>query len=160
LQQMLEFNSEFKEPLPEHEVIRATRSAEKAWKAKSDAKANAEAISRGYPGAGYNLKNTTIIEWLDITPEEQQHLSTIIDGREKRRRKRERDKQRIMEIRREQGVKPREEYLEEQREKTEDRVWQLKKAVELHPNATNKQLAEMLQLSVRRIQQLKKMITN
>jgi hypothetical protein len=160
LQQVLEFNCEFKEPLSEREVIRATRSAEKAWKAKSDAKANEEAIKKGYPGAGYNLKNSTIIRWLDITPEEQRHLQTIIDGNEKRRRKRERDKKRMDEVRREQGAKTREEYLEEQKEKTEDRVWQLQKAMERHPNATNKQLAEMLQVSVRRIQQLKKLITN
>jgi hypothetical protein len=160
LQQVLEFNSEFKEPLSVHEAIRATRSAEKAWRAKSDAKANEEAIKKGYPGAGYNLKNSTIIRWFDITPEEQRHLQTIIDGNEKLRRKRERDKKRMDEVRREQGAKTREEYLEEQKEKTEDRVWQLQKAMERHPNATNKQLAEMLQVSVRRIQQLKKMITN
>ncbi|MEK5326187.1 hypothetical protein [Aeribacillus sp. FSL M8-0254] len=160
LQQVLEFNSEFKEPLSEREVIRATRSAEKAWRAKSDAKENEEAIKKGYPGAGYNLKNSTIIRWFDITPEEQRHLQTIIDGNEKRRRKRERDKKRMDEVRREKGAKTREEYLEEQKEKTEDRVWQMQKAMERHPNATNKQLAEMLQLSVRRIQQLKKMITN
>ena len=87
-------------------------------------------------------------------------MQTIIDGNEKRRRKRERDKKRMDEVRREKGAKTREEYLEEQKEKTEDRVWQMQKAMERHPNATNKQLAEMLQLSVRRIQQLKKMITN
>ncbi|MFK2827211.1 replication protein [Bacillus sp. B190/17] len=144
LEQMLEFNSEFKEPLPEREVIRATRSAEKAWIAKSDAKANEEAIAKGYPGAGYNLKNATIIKWLEITTEEQEHLRTIIDGNEKRRRKRVRDKKRVTEKRREQGVVAREEYLEQQKDKTEDKLWQLQQAIERHPKATKAELAKLL----------------
>ncbi|MFC0298468.1 hypothetical protein [Geobacillus jurassicus] len=160
LRQMIELNAGFKEPLSEKEVIRATKSAEKAWKARNDAKANEEARKKGYPGAGYNLKNSTIIRWLDITPEEQRYLQTIIDANEKRRRKRERDRARTGELRRGQGAKTREEYLEEQRERTEDKAWQLQKAMERHPDATNKQLAMMLQISVRRVQQLKRLIKN
>ena len=114
LTQMLEFNSEFKEPLRKNEVIKATKSAEKAWSAKSDAKANEEAIAKGYPGAGYNLKNATIIKWLDITPDEQQHLKTIIDGNEKRRRKRDRDK---LVFREKHGSVSREDYLAQQKRK-------------------------------------------
>jgi len=141
LNQMLEFNSEFKEPLPKREVERATRSAEKAWKAKSDVKANEEAIAKGYPGAGYNLKNATIIRWLDITPEEQQHLKTIIDGNEKCRRKRERDK---LAYREKHNAVTREAYLDQQKENTEDKLWQLKQAIKRHPNATRKELADLL----------------
>lgn len=160
LKQMIELNAGFKEPLSEKEVIRATKSAEKAWMARNDAKANEEARKKGYPGAGYNLKNSTIIRWLDITPEEQRHLQTIIDANEKRRRKRERDRARTGELSRGQGAKTREEYLEEQRERTEDKAWQLQKAMERHPDATNKQLAMMLQISVRRVQQLKRLVKN
>lgn len=57
LAETLEFNSQFKNPLSEREVIKATRSAEKAWEARSSKKANEIAIKKGYPGAGYNLTN-------------------------------------------------------------------------------------------------------
>ncbi|OKL35333.1 replication protein [Domibacillus mangrovi] len=153
LEQMLEFNSEFKEPLPEREVIRATKSAERAWIAKSDAKANEESIERGYPGAGYNLKNTTIIKWLEITPEEQVHLRTIIDGNEKRRRKRERDK---LAFREKHGSVSREEYLVKQKDKTEDKLWLLKQAMKRHSKASNVKLAELLGVSEGYIRKLKK----
>ena len=153
LQQMLEFNREFKEPLPENEVIKATKSAERAWQAKSDAKANEEAIAKGYPGAGYNLKNATIIEWLNITPEEQIHLRTIIDANEKRRRKRERDK---LAFREKNGSVSREEYMEEQKEITEEKLWQLEKAMEQYPKISNVKLAELLAISEGYVRKLKK----
>lgn len=155
LQQMLEFNREFKEPLPKNEVIKATRSAETAWRAKSDAKANEEAMVKGYPGAGYNLKNATIIKWLDITTEEQIHLRTIIDANEKRRRKRERDK---LAFRERHGSVSREEYLDQQKEKKEDTLWQLQKAMERYPKASNVKLAELLAISEGYVRHLKKQL--
>ena len=57
--------------MPIEELIRATKSAAKAWKAKNNQQANEEARKKGYPGVGYNLTNQTIIQWLDITPEEK-----------------------------------------------------------------------------------------
>jgi hypothetical protein len=38
----------------------------------------------------YKFKNQTIIEWLEITPEEERHLKTVISDEERRRRDRER----------------------------------------------------------------------
>ena len=38
----------------------------------------------------YRLRNQTIIEWLEITPEEERHMRTIISDDERRRRDRER----------------------------------------------------------------------
>ena len=54
----------------------------------------------------YKFKNETIIEWLEITPEEERRLKTIISDEERRRRDRERDEKR----RREAGAMTRSEY--------------------------------------------------
>ena len=152
LTQMLEFNSEFKEPLPEKEVIRATRSAEKAWLAKSDAKANEEAKAKGYPGAGYNLKNSTIIKWLEITEEEQHHLKTIIDGNEKRRRHRESERER----RRKQGAISRSEYMKQQQDKTEERLSKLREL--LDQGLRRKEIVEIMEISIPYYKKLKRML--
>ena len=108
---------------------------------------------KGYPGAGYNLKNATIINWLDITTEEQIHLRTIIDANEKRRRKRERDK---FTFREKNGSVSREEYLDQQKEKREDKLGQLQKAMKQYPKASNVKLAELLAISEGYIRKLKK----
>jgi len=55
----------------------------------------------------YRLRNQTIIEWLEIEPEEERELRTIISDEERRRRDRRRDERR----RREAGAMTREEYL-------------------------------------------------
>ena len=69
LRRALELNSMFKKPLPENEVIKDTKSA-----------------SRAYENRLYKYTNTKLIEILDITLDEQQHLKTIISGKEKYRR--------------------------------------------------------------------------
>lgn len=144
-----ELNSQFKKPLPLKEVVSATKSAEKAWAARSSKEANELAIKKGYPGAGYNVSNKKIISWLDISTEEQKYLETIIDGSEKKRRKKLANR----ELR---GSVSREEYLEEQQERTEDKLWQLQKAIERYPTATNVKLAELLAVSEGYIRKLKK----
>lgn len=86
----LELNSEFTNPLPRIEVIRATRSAEEAAKSQK-----------------YKLSNQKLIEWLEITPEEQKQLKSIIGRQEKYSR----NNVRRTEARREAGKMDREEYL-------------------------------------------------
>ncbi|MEK4026972.1 replication protein [Sporosarcina sp. FSL W7-1283] len=152
LMEALAFNQELTEPLSEREVIRATKSAETAWEAKNNATADRIAREKGYPGAGYNISNTKLIQWLDITAEEMQLLSTIIDGNEKRRRKRLANEK----MRREVGIKTRAEYLATEQEKTEDRLWLLRKALEQNPNESNVQLGKLLNVSEAYIRKLKR----
>lgn len=75
LRQTLEFNKRFVEPLSENEVISATKSAEKAFKEWQETGKRK-----------YNYRNSTLIELLEITEEEQKHLKTIISTNEKYRR--------------------------------------------------------------------------
>ena len=61
-------------PLSENELLRVTISVEKAWKARNNEESNRIAQEKGYPAAGYHLKNEKIIDQLDITPEKQRNL--------------------------------------------------------------------------------------
>ena len=54
----------------------------------------------------YRFRNQTILDWLEVTSEEERHLKTIISEEERRRRDRQRDEKR----RREAGAMTREEY--------------------------------------------------
>ena len=152
LDDTLSLNSEFLHPLPEREVINATKSAEKAWAMKSDAKANELAKSLGYPGAGYNMPNSKIIEWLDISPQEQEHLSSIIGAAEKRRRNRLQKEK----WRRSIGMRPMEEYNQERKQQVLSQAEQLKILMQENPSWTNKQLADAMNTTVRSIQRWKK----
>lgn len=152
LDDTLSLNSEFLHPLPEKEVRLATKSADKAWAAKSDAKANELAKKMGYPGAGYNIPNQKIIEWLDITPEEQRHLSSIIDAAEKRRRNTEARRKK----RREEGMRPIQEYIEERKQQVLSTAEQLKILMKENPSWTNAQLAKAMNTTVRSVQRWKK----
>lgn len=152
IEQTLDINSEFKEPLSKSEVIKATRSAEKAYYAKNDMEANRIAQEKGYPGAGYNISNKKLIQWMDITEKEQQHLETIIDRNEKRTR----NAQLKRKQRREAGVIEREQYIHQEKQKTEDKLHKLKMALEQNSLATRAELSDLLGVSVYRIDQLKR----
>ncbi|SFF06266.1 replication protein, partial [Alteribacillus iranensis] len=148
LNQSLLLNQEFTNPLPDGEVIRATKSAEKAWEAKNSTEANRIAQEKGYLGAGYNISNKKLINWLDITSVEQQELKTIIDGNEKRRRKRIAN----MENRRKKGMRTREEYIKAQHDKTDNQLIAIQKL--LKKGYKQKQIAERLGVSRGRVSQL------
>jgi len=158
LNQTRMLNLQFTSPLHENELVRATKSAEKAWTARNDAEANRIAQEQGYPAAGYNLKNSKIIDWLGITPEEMTHLQTIIDGNEKRRRKRERDKLYQEQKRRENGDMKREEYLLLEKSHTDRQLDFIRKQLAANPTIKQKKLAEMLGVKPPRISKLMKLI--
>lgn len=61
----------------------------------------------------YHFRNETIIEWLEITPEEQREMRTLLGVDELKRRDREQHTQ----SRRAQGTLPREEYLAQSKER-------------------------------------------
>lgn len=162
LQQTLDFNQTFTCPLPEREAVRATRSAEKAFSAKSDKEANERAKAMGYPGAGYRISNAKIIDWLDITPEEQTHMKTIISTKEKNRRKRvayhenpEEKKKAVTEYRRKKGVKTREEYLELSAQKSETTIEKLRRIISENPGISNRKAAKLMGVSESYIRKLK-----
>jgi hypothetical protein len=154
LSSTMELNAQFKNPLKKNEVIKATKSAQTAWESRSDKEANEMAIAKGYPGAGYNIGNAKLIDWLDITREEQEHLKTIIDVSEKRRRKTIANREK----RRSEGVQERQEYIKQQQDKSEDKRWLLQKAIERYPDASNYKLAELLGVSEGYVRKLKKKI--
>lgn len=151
LEETLDLNSEFTRPLSENEVRTATKSAEKAWEAKSNKEADAAAKALGYPGAGYSLTNKKLIDWLDITPEEQRELLTIIGPQEKRRRNR----LAMEKTRREEGVRPMAEYNAERKKAVESKADRLKSLMLDNPTWTNAQYAEEMEVTVRTIQRLK-----
>ncbi|OWZ82632.1 winged helix-turn-helix domain-containing protein, partial [Natranaerobius trueperi] len=149
LEDVLEFNSKFKNPLKEKEIITATRSAEKSWNARSSKKANEIAKDRGYLGAGYNYSNKRLIEDLDITSEEQKYLKTIIGTKEKYRRKNKKRR----EARRVDGMTKRERQKAEALEK-------LKETIRENPTASQRELAKLLNISPSYVNKLLKQIGN
>ncbi|WP_251862423.1 DNA-binding response regulator [Clostridium sp. Marseille-Q2269] len=87
LQNTLEFNNGFKVPLDYRELERATKSAEKAYNAWIK-----DRPSGTYKRAGYNYKNETLIEKLNILDKEMKTLEIIISKKEIRRRDNEKNK--------------------------------------------------------------------
>lgn len=148
LRQTLELNAEFKPPLHEREVITATRSAETAFSKREDAK------SMGTYGEGYNYSNEKLIELLEISEDEQRHLSTIFGPTEKKRRKRLANEQ----MRREAGDATRSEYLQAEQQKSDSRLEELRRLIEENPKATQRELAALMGLSQSRVRDLYKLI--
>src|SRR5918998_3470866 len=59
----------------------------------------------------YRITNEKIIDWLEITSEEEQHLQTIVSGDRKQEIRRRRDRERKQKKRRSEGAVPKKEYL-------------------------------------------------
>ena len=148
LKATLELNDEFDRPLTAREVERATKSAEKAWEARSNKEADKIAKEKGYPGAGYNISNSKLIEWLDITQEEMEHMSTIFNTKEKNRRRR-------VKYQEKDGKMSRSSYLQEEKKKTMSNLEKLKKLIDQSPHLSNRKLATELGISEAYVRKLK-----
>ena len=150
--QTKELNDTFTHPLQEKELRAATKSAEKAYNAKSDKAANELAIKQGYPGAGYNISNAKLIKWLDITQDEMLHMLTIINPEEKRRRDRVKKEQE----RREQGIRTDAQRRADDKKAMEEKAELLKSLITEHGEMSIRKLAEMSKITRSTVQRLRK----
>ena len=105
LEDVLELNKDFIQPLSEKEVIRATGSAEKVFKAKDKQ---------------YKYKNETLIEILEISEYEQTHMNIIIGKEEYKRRDNERNKKNYREKLVTNGKLTEKEKISQRRNKIKD----------------------------------------
>ena len=105
LEDVIELNKQFTEPLMENEVIRATKSAEIVYLSK-----NKE----------YKYKNETLIEKLEITELEETYMSTIISKAEYKRRDRVYQKKKYQEKLKLKGKVSEKEKISKRRKKIKD----------------------------------------
>ncbi|MRN26288.1 DNA-binding response regulator, partial [Romboutsia ilealis] len=102
LEDVLELNKEFIQPLNEKELIMATNSAEKVFKSKDKQ---------------YKYKNETLIELLEISEYEQTHMKIIIGKEEYKRRNNEYNKKKYKEKLKQLGKMTKQEELNILRQK-------------------------------------------
>lgn len=88
---MLEFNIHFSVPLDPKSLKQATQSAERYY-CEFMRNFDPESGTMVFKKYGFNPKNYWLIEELDITEEEMEHLKTIIDTKQKAKRDRKRKK--------------------------------------------------------------------
>lgn len=138
LNDVLELNNMFTQPLKENEVIKATRSAEKCYLDKVKE---------------YKYKNDTLIELLDISEEEQSYMTTIISKAEYKRRKQVRD--RIYQKKNYDSAKVKKNYQEQlkaqgklsKKEEISQRRAKIKDL--LHQGLTQKEIYTLMKISKR-----------
>ena len=102
VEDVLELNKEFIQPLSEREVISATGSAEKVFKSKDKQ---------------YKYKNETLIDLLEISEYEQTHMKIIIGKEEYKRRDREYQKNKYLEKLKSEGKISEKEKISQRRQK-------------------------------------------
>ncbi|MDY2883841.1 MAG: DNA-binding response regulator [Romboutsia timonensis] len=114
LEETLEFNDKFTEPLAIEEVINNTRSAEaayEAWEQHMDVdNPKWDKDSKGYKFNGYNYRTSTLVSKLKITKDEQYKLKTLIGKEVKLERKNEKRRE---DRRNENGLTPKQQELED-----------------------------------------------
>ena len=109
LNDTLELNSMFKQPLREKEVVSATKSAEKVFKNQNK---------------DYKYKNETLINLLEISDEEQREMKTIISKEEYKRRNNEYNKEKYKYKLKIEGKLTKKQQLEAERKKIKSLIEQ------------------------------------
>ena len=109
LNDTLELNRMFDKPLTEKEATKATESAERVYKSKNK---------------DYKYKNETLIELLQITEEEQKHMTTIMSKCEVKRRDRVYQKEKYYKQLEKEGKKTEKDKIAERRAKIKDLLGQ------------------------------------
>lgn len=138
-----DLNDRFIEPLPSYRLNSAKASAYNSYREK-------EETGR----ALYWFTNERIIADLEITSDEQQYMTQLIDSVEKQRRNTE--SRRVK--RREAGVKERAEYLADKQAEKEAKLERLRAIIDANPTATNKVIADTLGVSTKTVQRLLKQL--
>ena len=105
LNDTLELNNMFRQPLREKEVVSATKSAETVFKNQNK---------------DYKYKNETLINLLQISDEEQREMKTIISKEEYKRRNNEYNKKKYREKLKKSGKITKEEQMSQRRTKIKD----------------------------------------
>lgn len=142
--------------LPEREFERTVKSA------YNDAKTFFDYfVANGYKitnktadGIIKPRKSSNIIDMLEITEAEQKHLRTLITPEVRR----ERDRQRKTKENRAKGIRPIDEYNKQRADKKRQNVERLAELMAEYPDATQREYADMLGVSVGTVNTLKKII--
>lgn len=137
LEDVLELNNSFRQPLREREAISATRSAERCYLDKNKQ---------------YKYKNETLIELLEINEEEQTYMTIIISKEEYKRRKRIRNKESYDS---KKAKKNYQEKLKAQGKLTEkERIFKLREKIKSlkEKGFKNKEIALMLKLPIKTLE--------
>lgn len=153
IQQAIRMNQSLDNPVKVTEVERVARNAFK----------DARAFWNEYLENGYKMppnrsgdglikpkKNSTLVKHHDITPEEMKELQTIIDGNEKYAR--------LVAKRRAAGMRTEEEYQNSRKAQKANRMIQLARLIESNPEATQRELATIMDVSTATVNALLKEI--
>lgn len=99
-----------------------------------------------------------LIEKLGVTVAEQEQLQSIVNGEISYSRKKRREKQRIFEKRRAEGMQTMSEYNEQRATGKAAKLLKLAELKASNPGATQRQLAEMMGMSLTTVNRLLKEI--
>ncbi|MBG9508340.1 replication protein [Bacillus thuringiensis] len=154
LEMTLQLNDRFTDPQKTREVERTAKDAYKDAITFFDAYAKNDFEMKGLPRNLIKpMKNTTVMDKLNLnlTQDEIEHLTTLISKGEKQRRD-------TVKKREQRGSVTRDKYLAQEQEKRVDQLTQLKEVMEIHPKASQRQVARILGISESYVRKLKQQL--